>query len=70
VVLDSKTVNPEFVIMIEKMLNLIKKLWQKDETLAIKKYLARERNHRIMNFRECEFHTKKPQSFCSVSGLM
>ena len=29
---------------------------------------ARERNHRIMNFRECEFHTKNPNLFAPFPG--
>jgi hypothetical protein len=27
---------------------------------------ARERNHRMTNFRDCVFETKKPEAFCPV----
>ena len=31
---------------------------------------ARERNHRMTNFRDCVFETKKPEAFCPVFELM
>ena len=31
---------------------------------------ARERNHRMTNFRDCWFQTEKPKSFCPVFELM
>ena len=76
----AKTVYLAFWIMLKKKAQFHQKRKKRVEhrllikcpflTFQISAADARERNHRMTNFRDCWFQTEKPKSFCPVFELM